>query len=555
MQLQRPGLVLVNGTVCAAFGSHGDGGNFHGWMISYDASDLRRRAAVFNTTPDTWGGSFWQAGRAPAIDDAGNILAVTGNGEFNGVSDFSDSILKLSGRDLSLLDWYTPDNWADLRDNDQDLGSAGAILIPEINQVLTAGKAGDLFLVDGGFMGHVAAMNSATVQGIPASPDGVFGFAFWNRPDGPVVYVQEPWRPLQAYRITAGQLDAALLSETSTSTPSRFAGIAVSANGGVGGTGIVWQTTGDWDTRGIPGTLHAFDAEDLSHELWNSNIVPDRDTLGRFAKFVAPTVVNGRVYVPTFSNQLAIYGLLSDAGASANNVQVTAVVNGASLLADAISPGEVVTIFGANIGPAKLNLLQIDDAGRATCVLGDTQVLFDGVPAPLLYTSSGEIGAVVPFGIAGPTSRVQVMYRGQSAFPITVPVVPASPAIFAQDGTGGGPGAILNADGSVNSYDKPANAGSVITLFGTGLGATNPLGEDGKMADGLTLPAPVLPVRVRIDDQPAEILYAGAAPGMVQGVVQVNVRIPDTVNPLYDVRVMLQAGDFASPTTITMTVR
>ena len=555
MQLQRPGLALVNGTIYAAFGSHADGGDFHGWVISYDAADLRRRIAVFNTTPNTWGGSVWQAGRAPIVDDAGNIVVVTGNGEFNGVSDFSDSVLKLSGPDLSLLDWYTPDNWADLRDNDADLGSAGAILIPGAHQILTAGKSGDLLLVESGSMGHMGAVNSATVQSIPASPDGVFDFALWNRSDRLIVYVQEPWRSLQAYRITAGLLDAALISETSTDSPSLFAGVAVSADSGLGGTGIVWETTGDWSTRQIPGTLHAFDADDLSRELWNSNIIPNRDTLGRFAKFVAPTVVNGKVYVPTFSNQLVIYGLLSDARPTGDNVQVTAVVNGASLLADAVSPGEVVTIFGANIGPVNMNSLELDDAGHATSVLADTQVLFDGVPAPLLYTSSCEIGAVVPFGTTGPTTRLEVVYRGKSSAPIKVPIVPATPAVFAQDRTGGGPGAILNADGSVNSFDQPASRGSIITLFSTGLGQTSPLGEDGKVTDELTLHAPVLPITALIDGRLAEVLYAGAAPGIVQGVFQVNVRIPDTVNPLYNVRVTLKAGDFASPNTITMTVK
>ena len=555
MQLQRPGLALANGIVYAAFGSHADGGHFHGWMIGYDASDLRRRVAVFNTTPNTLGGSLWQAGRAPVIDDAGNIVAVTGNGEFNGISDFSDSVLKLSGRDLSVLDWYTPDNWADLRDNDEDLGSAGAILIPGANQVLTAGKSGDLLLVNSGSMGHVGAMNSAQVQSIPASPNGVYDFALWNRPGRPIVYVHEPYGPLQAYQIVAGRLDAAMVSQSSSGAPSLFAGLAISADNDRSGTGIVWQTNGDYNARQMPGTLRAFDAMDLSRELWNSDMVPDRDTLGRFAKFVAPTVVNGRVYVPTFSNQVVIYGILSDAGSSGNPVQVTAVANGASLLVDAISPGELVTIFGANMGPVNMNSLQLDDAGHATTVLADTQVLFDGIPAPILYTSSAEVGAVAPFGTTGPTTQVQVAFRGKLSAPVTVPVAPATPAIFAQDGTGGGPGAILNADGSLNSYDKPAARGSVIAMFATGFGQTSPLGEDGKVTDGHALQAPVLSVSVLIDGQPAEIVYAGAAPGMLQGVVQVNVRIPDTVKPFYGVPVTLKVGDFASPTTISMAVR
>src|SRR5205823_1878726 len=97
-------------------------------------------------------------------------------------------------------------------------------------------------------------------------------------------------------------------AENNSIVPSMFAGLAVSANGGTDGTGIVWETTGDYSSGLIPGILHAMDASDISKELWNSTMVPDRDALGRFAKFVAPTVVNGRVYAPTFSNALAIYG-------------------------------------------------------------------------------------------------------------------------------------------------------------------------------------------------------------------------------------------------------
>ena len=555
MQLQRPGLVLANGTVYAAFGSHADGGNYHGWMIGYSGSDLRRKVAVFNTTPNTLGGSFWQAGRAPAVDGAGNIIASTGNGDFTGTSDFGDSILKLSGRDLSLVDWYTPDNWADLRDSDEDLGSAGIILIPGTDQILTGGKSGALLLVNPTSMGHVGAMNSSTVQSIVANSFGIYDFALWNGTDRTIVYVHDPFGPLQAYGITSGQLDGALLSQSNPSAPSLFSGIAVSGDRGLSGTGIVWQTIGNDNLRGIAGSLHAFDATDLSHELWNSDMLPDRDTLGRFAKFVAPTVVNGRVYVPTFSNQLAIYGLLSDSGVSSGKVQITAVANGASLLAGAVSPGEVVTIFGANLGPMQMTSMQIDQTRHASSVLAGTQVFFDGVPAPLLYVSSAEVGAVVPFGAAGSSAQVKVVYQGQSSDPITVQVVLAAPALFAQDGSGGGPGAILNADGSLNSWDKPADRGSIVTLYATGLGQINPQGDDGVVTARTSLATPLLPVEVLIDGQLAEISYVGSAPGMVEGVYQINARIPDTTSPNYGVPIIVKTGEFSSPTTICMNVR
>lgn len=561
MQLQRPGLALANGIVYAAFGSHADYGSFHGWMIGYDAGDLQRRVAVFNTTPNGLGASIWQAGRAPAIDKAGNIFAVTGNsgnGDSPEAAAFGNSVLKLSGPDLALLDWYTPDNCSDLNDGDLDLGTTGAILFPGTKEVLTIGKSGELLLIDSDSLGHVGPRNSTTAQSFQANPssmDMFAGVAVWERQGDAMVYLLEPCGPLKAYKIAGSRLMETMLSKSTPATCTKFAGVAVSAKDGVDGSGIVWQTTGDAVARQIPGSLHAFDAGDLSHELWNSEMTQDRDTLGRFAKFVAPTVVNGRAYVPTFSNRLAIYGLLSGASQANPDVQITAIANGASLLEDAISPGEVVTIFGANIGPEKMTTPQVDESGRTADVVADTQVLFDGVPAPLLYTSSNEIGAVVPFGVAGPTSQVQVSYRGRRSAPLAVPVVPATPALFALDGTGGGQGAIVNEDGSVNAWDHPAKPGSIVALFGTGFGLISPQSDDGKITAHSALPTVVLPITVLIDGEPAEVLYAGAVPGMVPGFVQVNVRIPNTVSPDGDLEVVVKVGEYASPIVITVNVQ
>jgi uncharacterized protein (TIGR03437 family) len=552
LALQRPGLALLNGTVYLSFGSHGDTGNFHGWLIGYDAANLNHRVAVLSTSPNGYGASIWQSGRAPAIDAAGNLYVATGNGDFDGLSNFGESVLKLSGTGLSLLDWYTPDQWSTWNDNDLDLGSVGMILIPNTNLALSGGKSGHLFLINRDSMGHLGPLNTGAVQSVQVNQSGVFDVALWNSPSGPIVYVQESFSSLQAYQIVDGRLNSTKLSETASAL-TLFAGIAVSANGGTDGTGIVWQTTADFGSYQQPGTLHAFDAADLSHELWNSNMVPS-DALGRFVKFVPPTVVNGRVYVPTLSNQLVTYGLMTGGPSETGPPQITAVVNGASFLGDSVSPGELVVIFGANLGPTQLTNLQLDEAGRVTTLLSDTQVFFDDVAVPIVYTSSNQLAAMVPFATSGPNTQVRVMYQDQVSDRFSVAVTPAAPAVFASDGTGGGQGAILNEDSSPNSWDDPADPGSIVVLYATGAGQTDPPGEDGKITSDLPYPKPLLPVRVFIDNQPAEVLYAGAAPGLVQGVLQINARLPAGVAE-GGVTVTIQVGDALSPNTIMLVVR
>jgi hypothetical protein len=169
-QLQRPGLALANGTVYLAFGSHGDGDNFHGWVMSYDASNLQHAISVLNTTPEGWGSSIWQAGRAPAIDEVGNLYVATGNGDFDGSSNFGESVLRLSGKDLKPLDWYTPDDWDDLNDKDWDFGSVGAVLVPNTNLVLTGAKSGTLCLIRRDSMGHLQPYESGTAQAVEVNP-------------------------------------------------------------------------------------------------------------------------------------------------------------------------------------------------------------------------------------------------------------------------------------------------------------------------------------------------------------------------------------------------
>jgi uncharacterized protein (TIGR03437 family) len=567
-QLQRPGLILANGNLYIAFGSHADAGNYHGWMLRYNSSTLQLMAA-FNSSPNGRQSAFWHSGRAPAVDSNGDVYAATGNGDFDGVVNFGESVLRLAGDDLSLLDWYTPQEWSSLNDQDEDVGSAGTILIPNSNLVLSGGKSGLLYLIQDGSMGHLGPDTTSTVQGVQVNTWGMFEMALWNNPASEttsppvtkpnataasgaaaILYEFELDGALKAFQITGNQINPTILSEFTPETPSQHVGLSLSANGGA--NGIVWLTTGNYTVDGVPATLHALDATNLANELWNSDLNSSRDQPGWLAKFVGPTVANGRVYVPTLSNAVAVYGPLNSAPPAAS-AAISAVVNAASYLDAAVSPGELVTIFGANMGPSS-DAPGAFNGNSLSNTINGTQVLFGGIAAPLLFASSGQINAVVPFGITGTSTQVQVVNQGQTTASITVPVQPASPAVFALNGSGGGQGAILNQDGSVNSRTNPAARGSVVVLYATGGGITNPASVDGVLASQ-PYPVPMLPVTVTIDYLPAHINYAGAAPGMVAGVMQINVVVPEAASSAPFDQVVLTIGDYASPTAITVAVQ
>ena len=159
--LQRPGLAFANGTVYICFGSHGDAGNYHGWVMAYNGSNLQQQTAVFNTTPNGNGGGIWQSGHAPVIDKDGNVYVVSGNGDFDGVANFSGAVLKLSGSDLSVLDWYTPAQWQYLDANDLDVGSTGAVLAAGGSLVLVGDKGGRLINLNSGNLGHIESTPGA----------------------------------------------------------------------------------------------------------------------------------------------------------------------------------------------------------------------------------------------------------------------------------------------------------------------------------------------------------------------------------------------------------
>ncbi len=554
-QLQRPGLLLANGILYIAFGSHADAGNYQGWMLEYNPSTLQQ-TAVFNSAPNGRQAAFWHSGRAPAVDGAGDIFAVTGNGDWDGQANFGESLLHLSGSNLALLDWYTPEEWSNLNSQDEDLGSAGAILIPGVNYLLTGGKSGFLYMVNYDSLGHLGADTTSTVQGVQVNSWGLFTMVLWtSAPNGPIVYEFDPNVSLKAFQIVNNKINSTILSQFSPEYPSAYAGLSLSANGGQ--NGLVWLTTGNSAIDGVPGTLHALDAGNLANELWNSDQNSSRDQLGAFAKFVGPTVANGRVYVPTFSNAVEVYGPLSGTPAQAGAAVISSVVNSASYLEGAASPGELVTIFGANLGPTSESQGQVSGS-YVTDAIENTQVSIGGTMAPILFASSTQINTVVPFGVSGTTAQLQVLYQGQPTVSTTLAVQPASPAIFSVKGDGGGQGAILNQDGSVNSSTNPAAPGSVVALYVTGAGLTTPSSTDGLITAPAAIasyPVPILPVSVSIYGLPAQVIYAGAAPGVVAGVLQINVVVPADAGPYTSDQVVVTIGDYVSPSAVTMTVQ
>ena len=223
-------------------------------------------------------------------------------------------------------------------------------------------------------------------------------------------------------------------------------------------------------------------------------------------------------------------------------LKTTEVVNAAGYQGSSVAPGELVTIFAAgyDFGPASLVTDQLDSNGDFSTNLEGVQVLFDGTPAPLVYAVAGQVSAIVPFDVAGKQqTAVQYQYNADGEWfagpsvasnTVTMPVAAAVPAIFALNASGSGPGAILNQDYSVNGASNPAAAGSVIQIFGTGGGAVAGGATDGAPAKGAGSLV-TQPVTATIGGVNAQVGYAGPAPDLVNGVIQVNLTVPSGLTP------------------------
>jgi hypothetical protein len=315
LQNQRPALALSGGNVFIGYASHCDKNPYHGFLLGYNDTSLKQ-IGVFNTSPGGEQASIWQSGQAPSVDDKGNIYFITGNGSWNGTTQFSESFIKLDPH-MHMLDWFTPTNHLQLDKDDNDLNSSGAVLIPGTHLVVGGGKEGVLYALNTEHFGHLGDEHAA--QHFHATSSHLHSMVYWkSAKNGELLYLWGQRDRARAYKLLGNRFDETpfmIRPDKNDGHPGAM--LSLSANGGK--DGILWaaiHATGDsWD-ESRPGILHAYDADDITHELWNSLQNPGRDDCNNYSKMAPPTVANGKVYLASFgtenvgTGQLCVYGLL-----------------------------------------------------------------------------------------------------------------------------------------------------------------------------------------------------------------------------------------------------
>ncbi len=310
---QRSAVLLLKGQVFVAWASHCDLGSYHGYIMSFSELNLSR-SGIYVDTPNGYEGGFWGGGAGPSADSGGSIYAATGNGHFDGSTDFGDSVLRLTwpapGRTIGLSDYFTPWDQQTLDNNDSDFGSGGAILLPDQpgttypHLLIQVGKEGTIDLVNRDNMGHFHSGNdSQIVQTIPFAIGSLFGSpATWNN----MVYFGGSYDVLRSFSFDP---NAERLSRGPTSPASfNFPGSTPSISSNGTNNGILWIIQND-TYGGGNAVLHAYDATNIGTELYNSEQNSGRDRVGLAIKFTVPTIADGQVFVGA-ENRVVMYGLL-----------------------------------------------------------------------------------------------------------------------------------------------------------------------------------------------------------------------------------------------------
>lgn len=327
--MQRSGLLKVGNRVFLAFASLCDIRPYHGWVLGYDATTLEQ-THVHVTTPNGSAGGIWSGGVGINADENGDVYYVSGDaygngsnsGEFNGAGNLGNSMVRLhdNGGKLDVVTKFTPFDTRQVSPRDRSLGNGGGILIPGTHLYVAGDKRGVQFLVNRDNMGQSFDQDAQIVQKWQAVPDVTThggthsGGAFYKKGNGGIYYLWGIGDRLRAHKFNGEKFELPALVNTNTLTGFPGGALSVSSDGEVPGSAILWAVRGKRTSTQLSastgaGVLIAFDANDITRQLWTSDDNPTQDALGVASKFAPPTIVNGRVFVGTSSNQLVVYGL------------------------------------------------------------------------------------------------------------------------------------------------------------------------------------------------------------------------------------------------------
>jgi hypothetical protein len=434
LHIQRPALTLANGKVYIGFGSVDDMGPFHGWIFAYDATSLLQ-TAVWCTTPNDTNAGVWQGGAGMAVDANGFLYAFTGNGKFSantGQAGYGDSIVKLNtASGLAVADYFSPSNTANLAGDDADLGAGGPVLIPGTNFGVGGGKNGTLFLFNENNLGQFNATTDQVAQEWQATFDylltGNAGFFA-----GPLYYNSQLYAWPRRDTLKVFTFNGSTFNTTPTqgaiTVPDGYSNepaLAISSNGTTPGTSILWASysiNGQSDGGVYPGMLRAFDASNVTKELWNTTQNQSRDNLGSWAKWSPPTIANGKVYIGTFDSLLVVYGLLNSTGGQLLGSGDSS-TNAVNLTSEGVSDWEHWGAEGQNRKSgvtAQLSNYTAIGTGTVSTYNGDARLVSWSDGTPLASSASNPDGLFITgvgqgFSITAPAdanSRTLVVHLG-----------------------------------------------------------------------------------------------------------------------------------------------
>ena len=324
--------------------------------------------------------------------------------------------------------------------------------------------------------------------------------------------------PAQSIAVSTSNVAFLYTAGASTTPPAQT--VQVTSN-----AGAVMFTAAATTPSGTPAFLTVTPTSGATPASISIGLVPSTIAALGSGTYIGTVTVNSAAGTATVNVSLTVM--------AAGPPAIGAVVNGASNLAGAVSPGEIITIYGTNIGPAMPAGLAITAGGTVATTLSNTKVTFDGTAAPLIYVSMGQINAIVPYEITPGrgTTNVVVSTNGTVSAAMQLRVTDTAPGVFSVNQTGSGQGAILNQDGTPNSSTNPAAKGTVIQLFATGEGLLRPQPATGSFTpgNGSAFIVPTMTPMISIGGQPAIIQFAGEAPTLVSGVLQVNAVVPSNI--------------------------